>query len=125
MAGSGTDTALTRESGFVVECSLGRSKLAQQTNQRHILRDRIMRDQGVTPRLAAVAGCVSRSMLAPFYGSFLLGLDFPGVHFAASFRFQHVDRVRGFCDEVGLILGGVSARLVVNLELAFRWLEPL
>ncbi len=83
-----------------------------------------MGDEGVTPGFAAVLRGVGAGVGAPFDRGIALGEDDRVVHLFASFRLEHVDRISGLGNDVGLVLRIVGAMPVVNLELPLGGLEP-
>ena len=77
----------------------------RQTLQRHVLRNHIMRDKKVLPRLSPVLGCVLARVFTPRNGNVALGKDLRIVDLVFGFRLHHVNRVVRLGNEVRLILG--------------------
>src|SRR5215208_2437619 len=96
-----------------------------QPFQRHVLRDHMVRNKEILPRLAVVGGTVVTCTLTPKHCCITFREHFGICHFVTSFGLKHVNRVFCFSNEVRLVLGIFCTPLVVDLELTFGRLEPL
>jgi len=98
---------------------------AREPFESYVLRDHVVGDQEILPRLAFVILRVVTCLLAPLNGQVFFGDNFGIGHLVFRLRLQHVNCVVRFGHEVRLVFGVVGAGLVINLELAFGGLEPL
>jgi hypothetical protein len=96
-----------------------------QTIERHILRNDIVRNQDIRPRLPAIALGVVAGVLTPTYSGITLRKNLAIHHLIGRLRLKHENSVFCLRYEIRLILGIIGLPFIVDLELAFRGLKPL
>ena len=89
----------------------GRSIMASQLRKRHVLRNHIVRDESIGPRLTVVARRILARLMAPSDGNVAFGDDYWIGHLIFRLGFEHVDAADAFSHEVRLVLRMVNAHL--------------
>lgn len=99
-------------------CPRPYGKIGGQSSKSHVLRNRIMRNQQIVPRLAFVLASMIGSVVAPFDRSLLLGVYLDVIEIAARFHFKQRDALHRLRYKVRLIFQVLAMPAVKNLELA-------
>ena len=99
-------------------------ELFDEKLQRHVVSDRIVRDQHITPRLAAIGASMFGRPGTPLHSDIGFRQDILVGHLGCHLWLQHQNGVGCLGDEVRLVLKVIRAAAVIHLELAFGGSKP-
>lgn len=99
-------------------CPRPYGKIGGQSGKSHVLRNDIVRNEQIPPRLTTVPSRMLGGKFAPFDRSLLLGVYLDVIEIAARFHFKQRDALHRLRYKVRLIFQVLAMPAVKNLELA-------